>query len=117
MIELYLSSDGKHTVKVSAQDREEMDKLAPFAKKLYEGVLGQYGTKAQMWEKAMNGNNTNHNRANGGGGQTGNGNAPLCPVHNVAMKYRDGEHGPFWSCAKKLPDGSWCNQTQQVDKG
>lgn len=123
MIELYLSSDGKHTVKVSAQDREEMDKLSPYARRLYEGVLSQYGTKAQMWDTVMNGNgngkryhngHANHNGANGATDQTVNGNAPLCPVHNVAMKYRNGKRGPFWSCSQKLPDGSWCAETKEA---
>ena len=115
MIEVYLSTDGKHTVKVSAQDREEMNKLAPYARVLYEGVLSQYGTKAQMWEQAMNGNGrANHNGAQSANDQTGNGNAPICPVHKVPMKYRQGKRGSFWSCAKKNPDGSWCDQTAPV---
>ena len=40
--------------------------------------------------------------------------APHCQVHGVPMKYRQGKRGPFWSCAERLPDGNWCNQTQQV---
>jgi hypothetical protein len=44
MIELYLSSDGKHTVHVAAETPEAMNKLAPYARSLYEQVLAQYGT-------------------------------------------------------------------------
>ena len=48
MIELYLSSDGKHTVHVSATTPEQLERLEPGANALYERVLQRYGTKAQM---------------------------------------------------------------------
>ncbi len=38
---------------------------------------------------------------------------PVCPVHGVAM--RAGNKGGFY-CAKKNPDGSWCNQRQSGSK-
>lgn len=117
-IELFLSSDGKHTVHVCADDAEQMDKLAPYAKALYEKVLQQYGTKPQLWENARNG------KANGQAQfgqrvdtpqQAQAAVAPQCPVHGVPMKYRQGKRGPFWSCAIK-ENGQWCNQTQQVEQ-
>ena len=46
-----LSSDGKHTVHVSAETPDEMIKLLPQAKLVYEAVVRTYGTKAQMWTK------------------------------------------------------------------
>ena len=55
MMELYLSSDGKHTVHVSAETPDEMVKLLPQAKLVYEAVVRTYGTKAQMWTKQGNG--------------------------------------------------------------
>jgi len=53
MIELFLSSDGKHTVHVSAETPEELAELAPKAKALYEKVIESYGNKAQMWQLAI----------------------------------------------------------------
>ena len=50
MMELYLSSEGKHTVHVSAETPEEMVKLLPQAKLIYEAVVRKYGTKAEMWQ-------------------------------------------------------------------
>jgi hypothetical protein len=35
LIELYLSTDGKHTVHVAAETRAAMDELAPYARRLY----------------------------------------------------------------------------------
>ncbi len=56
MIELFLSSDGKHTVHVAAKSVAEMKALAPVAKELYQEVLAEFGTKAAMWQSVMNGN-------------------------------------------------------------
>ena len=52
MIELYLSSDGKHTVHVSTETLEEIVELAPKAKALYDKIVEAYGNKAQMWQEA-----------------------------------------------------------------
>lgn len=113
MIEVYLSTDGKHTVKVSSHDRDEAQKLFPYARDLYEAILERYGTKEKMWRNAMNGNGKA--AANGqANGQNGNGDAPNCPVHDIPMKYIEGKNGPFWSCPKKLDDGSWCKQTKDA---
>ena len=59
MIELFLSSDGKHTVHVSADTPEQLAELAPKAKALFEKVLVMFGTKAEMGEAVIN------NKANG----------------------------------------------------
>jgi hypothetical protein len=107
MIELYLSSDGKHTVHVSAETRAQMDELAPYAKGLYERVLEQYGTKPQLWEAARNGQN-------GARVQSPQPEAPRCPEHDRPMRYRKGRFGDFWSCPTRQPDGSWCAYTVQV---
>jgi hypothetical protein len=117
MIELYLSSDGKHTVHVTAETREQMEELAPYARSLYERVLKQYGTKPQMWEAARSGQGNGHvtaekrSTANGAASHAG---APLCPEHERPMAYRQGRFGAFWSCPTKRPDGTWCMHTVQV---
>ena len=36
----------------------------------------------------------------------GNGDAKMCPVHNVPMKHHSNGSGSWWS--HKAPDGSWC---------
>jgi len=127
MIELFLSTDGKHTVHVSAQTPEEMAKLAPVAKALYRRVLEEFGTKAQMWDAAINGKSNGH--ANGFAKSNGHarvyqrmepavqeqGDAiPLCPMHQRPMAFRQGRMGPFWSCPTRKPDGRWCQVTMEV---
>ena len=119
MIELFLSSDGKHTVHVSAETPEELAALAPKAKGLYEMVVESYGNKAQMWQKAHAGKATagsllatpkridssQHAEAAV---------APRCPRHGRPMKLRQGAYGAFWSCPAKSPSGQWCSYTQEV---
>jgi hypothetical protein len=50
-----LSTDGKHTVPVSADSPEQLNQLAPHAMRLYDAVLKSYGTKAEMWQEVVNG--------------------------------------------------------------
>lgn len=91
MMELYLSSDGKHTVHVSAETPEEMVKLLAQAKLIYEAVVRKYGTKAEMWQGAPSGGAA-------GSGQSAEKvetEALVCPVHNRPMAFRQGRHGPF----------------------
>ena len=98
MMELYLSSDGKHTVHVSAEDVDEMVKLLPQAKMIYEAVVRAYGSKARIEGKS-------HTAAPDGR------KAPLCPVHKTPMAYREGKFGAFWSCPTRTSDGGWCSCT------
>ena len=109
MIELYLSSDGKHTVHVGAEALEEMVKLLPQAQLIYDAVVRKYGTKAKMWHEAGNGATVRSEPANGV-------KAPICPIHNRAMAYRMGPHGDFWSCPTRLPEGGWCTVTKEADQ-
>jgi len=121
MIELYLSSDGKHTVHVSEETPDKMMKLLPHAKLLYEAIVGAYGTKAQMWEKRGNGEAEAGAAGPGNGHAKGNGDghserkAPLCPVHKTPMAYREGRYGAFWSCPTRTSDGDWCPCTFDVN--
>ncbi|OFZ07909.1 MAG: hypothetical protein A3D92_09400 [Bacteroidetes bacterium RIFCSPHIGHO2_02_FULL_44_7] len=114
MIELYLSTDGKHTVHVQASDREEMNKMFPFAKALYQKITSTLGTKAQMWDGVINGKKPANGQSYGKRidtvEQAQDQVAPLCPVHETPMKLRNGEYGEFWSCGRKNPDGSWCRE-------
>ena len=120
MIELFLSSDGKHTVHVSAETPEELSELAPSAKELYETILRSYGNKAQMWQEA--GIVKAHSgvlpaapkmiNTPQGAEETV---APRCPVHDKPMKLRQGVYGTFWSCSVRSPVGRWCSFTREVD--
>ena len=118
MVELYLSSDGKHTVHVSAQTPEELAKLLPKAKVIYEAVVAKYGTKATVWQGAAGGNGA----AESNGSEKGNGKSaseaetPVCPVHNRPMVYREGRFGAFWSCPTRLANGRWCMVTKDAEE-
>jgi hypothetical protein len=127
MLELFLSTDGKHTVHASAQTPEEMAKLAPVAKALYRQVLEEFGTKAQMWEAAINGKSNGH--ANGQAKRQAyapvvkridpvlraqDDAIPHCPMHLRPLVFRQGRLGPFWSCPTRKPDGRWCQVTKEV---
>jgi hypothetical protein len=104
MIELFLSSDGKHTVHVSAETPEELSELAPSAKELYETILRGYGNKAQMWQEA--GMVKAHSQEIPAGPkridtpqEVEAAVAPRCPMHDKPMKLRQGVYGAFWSCS------------------
>jgi hypothetical protein len=116
-----LSTDGKHTVHVSADSPEQLNQLAPHAMRLYDAVIKSYGTKAEMWQEVVNG------MANGANtpkvGQridtpeaTAQTEAPKCPMHDKPMVYREGKFGAFWSCHVRKPDGSWCRITKEADE-
>jgi hypothetical protein len=109
MIELYLSSDGKHTVHVSAETPAQMNELAPYARALYHKILQEFGTKPQLWEAAKNGHANGHTPADAQDAAT-----PRCPEHNRPMKQRKGRFGSFWSCPTRQADGSWCTHTVQI---
>ena len=121
MIELYLSSDGKHTVHVTAETPEEMERLAPHAKALYQQVLAEYGTKAEMWREAHNGNGHSNGHATVGKRvdtvqEAQALYAPVCPIHQKEMVLRNGKRGQFWSCHTQFTNGEWCKVTQEVAK-
>jgi hypothetical protein len=107
MMELFLSSDGKHTVHVAAETPDKMIELLPQAKLVYEAVVRAYGGKGQPKQVMANG----EAHANGESAEA----APLCPVHKTPMAYREGRYGAFWSCPTRTSDGEWCNCTFDVN--
>ena len=117
MIELFLSSDGKHTVHVSADTPEQLRDLVPTAKVLYREVVAEFGGKAQGLPEATvqtsNGHATVGKRIDTVA-QAQAAATPHCPLHKTAMKLRQGRLGPFWSCPRRRPDGRWCQVTQDV---
>jgi hypothetical protein len=118
MIEFYLSSDGKHTVHLSAETAEELNRLSPVARTLYEGIVASYGNKPEMWQKVISPKPVNQPAtvpapaaqvAAPIGPQ-----APICPVHGQPMRLRQGRRGSFWSCSAKDEWGVWCTQTKNA---
>ena len=119
MIELFLSTDGKHTVHASAQTPEEMATLAPIAKALYRGVLAEFGTKAQLWQSVIkgNGHTSGHARSNGHAqvvnhidsvAQAQADALPHCPMHQRPMVFRQGrrDHSGPAPCASRMASGA-----------
>jgi hypothetical protein len=119
MIELFLSTDGKHTIHVTAETPEEMAELAPKAKALYHKVVAEFGTKAQMWQGTGNGKAKGHapfGKRVDTVEQAQDAVTPRCPLHHTPMQYREGRLGPFWSCGRRKPNGAWCQHTQEVSE-
>lgn len=100
--ELFLSSDGKNTVRIKASTPNGRKEGMAYARKVYDRLLARYGTKAEQYTK------TN-------GIQTDKKVAPTCPVHGSTMVWKEGEskttgkHYAFWACDTKNADGSFCN--------
>jgi hypothetical protein len=113
MIELFLSSDGKHTVHVSADTPEQLRDLVPAAKVLYREVITEFETKVQpQTPDPSNGHAVGKRIDTLAQAQAAV--APPCPVHQTPMKLRHGRLGDFWSCSRRNPDGRWCPVTQEV---
>jgi hypothetical protein len=117
MIELFLSSDGKHTVHASADTPEQLKDLVPAAKVLYREVIREFGGKVQPLPEATPSTSNGHAAVGKRIDTVAQAQAavtPLCPMHKTAMKLRQGRLGPFWSCPRRKPDGRWCQVTQDV---
>ena len=115
MIELFLSTDGKHTVHVSAETPEKLAELVPVAQALYQQVLAEYGAKGQPTPNGQS-NGQGWGKYSATPAQAQAAVAPQCPAHQKPMVLRRGKWGPFWSCPTRKQTGEWCNVTQEVDK-
>ena len=111
MIELYLSTDGKHTVHVQAATAQEAERLLPDAFKLYGSVVDKLGTKPALWDSFMNGNRGRRAKSQGSRSEGQETEAPFCKVHGTPMKLRRGPRGDFWSCPQRDERGEWCRET------
>ena len=98
MIEIFLSTDGKHTVHVSAETPEQLVILAPKAKELYDRIVESYGNKAQMWQLAIDKKPQPEVKALAqvkAEIEAFKEEAPICPIHRRRMKYYKGHFGAF----------------------
>lgn len=101
--EAFFSTDGKHTVHIKSSTPEGRKAGLEWGFKAYERIVERLGTKAQMWEKQMNGNGKPTEQA------------PVCNLHNKPMVYKQGTSKTtgkpyaFWACNERLADGSYCN--------
>ena len=86
MIEIFLSTDGKHTVRVEAT-KGAVNEAYDQASKIYNQILKDHGagTKVQA-AKEKNGNG-NHEKV------------PSCPECGSDMVKRQGAFGDFWGCS------------------
>jgi len=117
MMELFLSSDGKHTVHVSTDTPEKLAELLPQAATLYEEVVRRFGNKAQLWQQAATARAGNDAAAQGRADavrEAAESSAPRCPLHGKKMVFRRGRFGGFWSCPARTPGGRWCRYTVDV---
>ncbi len=99
--ELFLSTDGKNTVRVKANTPKGRTEAMKYAKAVYEKLVARYGTKAEQYTKA------NPIQTNGK-------EAPVCGVHGSTKVWIEGTSKTtgkpygFWSCPTKNADGSFC---------
>jgi len=112
MIELFLSSDGKHTVHVSTETPE----LAPRAKAPYEMIIESCGNKARMWQLAIDKEPPRLKNASQIASKAENGDdqTPICPIHRRRMKLLHGRYGTFWSCKAYSAQDAWCKHTVDI---
>ncbi len=93
--QVILSSDGKHTVMATTDQKELTEQALTWATATYDQLLKRYGRKCDQRPKVEDAPNGTP--------------APVCAVHNVPMVEVQGRHGPFWRCHERNQDGSFCN--------
>src|SRR5688572_14572884 len=92
-----LSSDGRPEISVTSDDPKAAADAIPWLTQTYVTLLSdakampKAGTTLQQEQAAEE--------------------PPICPVHQLPMVRVRGRKGPFWSCHRKLADGSWCTST------
>jgi hypothetical protein len=101
--QIILSTDGKHTVIATTDDRLEAKNAMAWVSTVYDQVVQRYGLKHEQYTK-----NGEPREENGGDA------VPVCGVHHRPMERVNGKKGPFWSCHERNEDGSWCNFKAEV---
>ena len=106
--EVFLSTDGKHTVHFKAQTSNGRVQGYVWARETYKNLVEAFGTKAQMWEKTMS-KETSKTPV------TASPVAPQCGIHGTPMVWKTGNSKTtgkpyaFWSCPTRNADNSYCS--------
>jgi hypothetical protein len=84
--QITLSVDGNHTVSVSGDDKEALKEGLVWAKGVYDKLAATKTSAASAQPQ----------------------DSQMCAIHHSPMKWMVTGNGSFWSCHKKLDDGSYC---------
>lgn len=90
-MEIWLSTDGKHTVKTASSTPEGNKKALEVAIATYDQIVAKYGTKQAQAVKE-------YSKEKGGG---------WCDIHSVQMK-KYTKNGRSWY-SHMVSEGEWCN--------
>lgn len=91
--QVILSSDGKHTVIVTSDERAVIDAALDWEQQTYDRLVARYGLKGEQTRRSSETSEA----------------APKCAIHRVPMAQVQGKHGSFWSCHERNADDSWCS--------
>ena len=94
--EIWLSTDGKQTVHVKADTTEGRTNGFVWAKKVYDEIKLEYGTKQELNKKTYAQPEKEVDTKSPG----------YCPIHKEMMTEREGKFGKFFS---HNVDGKWCH--------
>lgn len=86
--QITVTEDGRQSVVVTSDDPVAAKAAAAWAKQNYDALLAEPDAD-----------------------DPGEGieETPVCPIHHEPMVRQQGRYGPFWSCHKRNPDGSFCS--------
>ena len=94
--QVMLSTGGNVAVTVSAEDPAEMKAALAWAELAYKHLADGQGKNddGQVKNEPVQEQQEEE--------------APICPIHNVALTRVKGRYGYFWSCHERNADGSFC---------
>ena len=92
--EVSIGSNGKPTVRVTADDPQAARDAIPWIAQTYARLLQDCKAVPRPASTLVEEQEAEE--------------PPSCTVHQVPMVRVQGRKGRFWSCHEKNPDGSWC---------
>jgi hypothetical protein len=84
-----LSASGNHSVSISGNDPEALNKALEHGRQLLAHATGESATAHVEAETQTQ--------------------VPTCPTHKRTMSLQQGRKGPFWNCPTKDENGKWCD--------
>lgn len=95
--EIFLSTDGKNTVHIKSDTPEGRAHGWEWAKRVYDEIKGQYGTKQQLNKETYQASSADVDT-----------NSPsYCPIHKTMMKKYEKDGRSWYS--HMVSEGNWCN--------